>query len=42
MIEHAYDHANRWVYKRLDADGDGHAEQRRVFVYDIATPPAGK
>ncbi|MBC7350771.1 MAG: RHS repeat-associated core domain-containing protein [Thermogutta sp.] len=34
MVEYAYDYANRWVYKRLDDDGDGHAEQRRIFIYD--------
>jgi RHS repeat-associated protein len=34
VIEYAYDYANRWVYKRLDDDGDGHAEQRRIFIYD--------
>ncbi|MEJ5312506.1 MAG: RHS repeat-associated core domain-containing protein [Anaerolineae bacterium] len=34
VVEYAYDYVNRWVYKRLDDDGDGHAEQRRIFVYD--------
>ncbi|ASV76677.1 hypothetical protein THTE_4076 [Thermogutta terrifontis] len=34
VVEYAYDYANRWVYKRLDDDGDGHAEQRRIFIYD--------
>ncbi|HPZ82112.1 MAG TPA: hypothetical protein PL064_01685, partial [Thermogutta sp.] len=34
VIENAYDYANRWVRRRLDSDGDGHTDQRRIFVYD--------
>jgi len=34
VVEYAYDYENRWVRKRLDADGDGHTDQRRLFVYD--------
>jgi len=34
VVEYAYDYQNRWVRKRLDADGDGHTDQRRLFVYD--------
>jgi len=34
VVEYAYDYENRWVRKRLDADGDGHTDQRRLFAYD--------
>ena len=34
VVEYACDYANRWVYRRLDDDGDGHAEQGRIFIYD--------
>ncbi|GAB6184561.1 RHS repeat domain-containing protein [Thermopirellula anaerolimosa] len=34
VVEYAYDYQNRWVRKRLDADRDGHTDQRRLFAYD--------
>ncbi|GAB6167539.1 hypothetical protein JCM19992_35390 [Thermostilla marina] len=34
VVEYAYDYQNRWVRKWLDADGDGHTDQRRLFAYD--------
>gem|GEM_PF-6551059 len=43
VIRYSYDHENRWVYKRLDADGDGHADERRIFAYDVGAPlPLGE
>ncbi len=34
IVEYAYDSANRWVRKLLDADGDGTPNNRTIFVYD--------
>ncbi|HOA52735.1 MAG TPA: hypothetical protein PKI05_10810 [Thermogutta sp.] len=32
VVEYAYDYENRWVRNRLDADGDGHTDQRRLLT----------
>jgi len=34
VIRYSYDHENRLVRRRMDANGDGDYEQKRVFAYD--------
>jgi len=34
IVEYAYDFGQRWVRKVLDSDGDGTADENRVFVQD--------
>ncbi|GAB6188111.1 hypothetical protein [Thermopirellula anaerolimosa] len=34
VVEYFYDYQNRWVRRAIDADGDGHLDGRRIFVYD--------
>jgi len=34
VIRYSYDYQNRLVWRRLDGNGDGDYEQKRVFVYD--------
>jgi RHS repeat-associated protein len=34
VVEYFYDHQNRWVRRAIDADGNGHLDGRRIFVYD--------
>ncbi|NLH74750.1 MAG: hypothetical protein GX456_17005, partial [Verrucomicrobia bacterium] len=34
VVEYFYDHENRLVRRRMDGDGDGDYEQKRVFAYD--------
>jgi len=34
VIENYYDSENRSVRRAIDADGDGHLDGRRIFVYD--------
>jgi YD repeat-containing protein len=34
IVEYAYDFGQRWVRKVLDSDGDGVADENRIFVHD--------
>jgi hypothetical protein len=34
VVEYAYDFGQRWVRKVLDSNGDGVADENRIFVYD--------
>jgi len=34
VIRYSYDYQNRLVWRRMDGNGDGDYEQKRVFVYD--------
>ncbi|NQU24527.1 MAG: hypothetical protein HQ567_24860 [Candidatus Nealsonbacteria bacterium] len=33
-VEQTYDHANRWIRKTVDGDGDTTTDRSTVFIYD--------